>query len=112
MENSTQLLESSGETTLQENYTSEKNTHSSYFSTILSVSNSIKDHAFMVVLPIGIALNFLTILSFLKIKIHKTSTGLYMVCLAASEFLLLIGLAIYVPWPYWITKRTTTSCIL
>ncbi len=66
----------------------------------------------MSIIPVGIILNILTVVIFLKIKIYKTSTGLQMIFLAASEALLLVGFALTLSWPYRIKNFHVSLCII
>ncbi len=82
------------------------------FLKLLDISNSIRVYTSMSFIPIGMLLNFLTVIVFLKIKTHKTSTGLHLLCLAVSEFFLLLGLSVGMPWPLRIKHFHVSFCMI
>ncbi len=65
----------------------------------------------MIISPLGIILNLLTISIFVKLKTHKTSTGLHLVCLAFSEALLLLGFGMSRLWVQKISNLHVSYCI-
>ncbi len=110
MENSTQVMESSMEAGNHGNIVRESSP--SNYIKVLNISHDILEYTSMFVIPIGIFLNLLTVFTFLKIKYHKTSTGLNLLCLALSEFFLLVGFAISWRRPYHVTYTHSVHCII
>ncbi len=104
--------EPSAEKTMHESSTKEQNVQNSHFLKTLKISNDIREYSLMVILPVGIVLNFLTIVTFLKIKMHKTSTGLHLVFLAISEFLLLVAFTFYWGRLYKFNYTNSVHCFL
>ncbi len=109
MENSTEYL---GSGNISQLLSARKNNVKSYFFKQLQISSDIKEYSFMVIIPVGIVFNFITIPTFIKIKMYKTSTGLHLVCLALAEFLLLISCGLYWGRSYKFNYTKYIHCFL
>ncbi len=79
---------------------------------MFNISNSILGYSSQIVVPVGIVLNLLTVIILWKIRYHKTPIGLHLLCLAMSEFLLLVGFGISWHWPFKITYSHFALCII
>ncbi len=112
MDNSTQFTNLMKENSDQQNTARQRNDDFLQFLKLLNVANNVRNNIAMFLLPIGIVFNFISVATFLKIRIWKTSTGLHLVCLALSECLLLVGYAIPLPWPYRINNFHVSFCII
>ncbi len=112
MNNSTRWLDLPQEETFTDNGTRQLNEKTSQYVRLMNMSNNIMVYGGMVIIPIGIVLNLLTVITFLKIKIQKSTAGLHLLCLAISEFILLLASAVYWPWPYRIKYLPVTYCII
>ncbi len=88
------------------------NTHLASFFKMLAIANDFREYSFMVILPVGIVLNFLTIVTFVKVKMHKSSTGLHLTSLAISESLLLMAFAFYWGRSYRFNYTNSVHCII
>ncbi len=112
MENSTDLINLPMEISNQQNSIGDTPKRNLQFLKLLSISNNIRVYTAMSFIPIGLLLNLLTVVLFLKIKIHKTSTGLHLLCLAVSEFFLLLGFSMGLPWPLRIKHFHVSFCMI
>ena len=72
----------------------------------MGLSTKTKDYISMLVIPVGFVLNLLTVVTFLRIKLYESPTGLHLFSLAVSEFLMFFGFGMTVPWPF----RAKFSC--
>ncbi len=112
MENSTQFIDLIQDNSDQQNTTRENNYDIIQFLKLLNVANNVRVYISMFLLPIGIIMNLLSVVTFVKIRIWKTSTGLHLVCLALSECLLLVGYTVSLPWPHRIKTFHDSFCII
>ncbi len=104
-------MENSTETLHEERSDKEKSLRQ-HTNSLWDISNNIQGYSLMFMIPLGIVFNLLTVFTFLKIKYYKTSTGLNLLCLACSEFLLLVGFAMSSQWPYHINFTYSGFCIM
>ena len=59
---------------------------------VMATTNKIGLYSIMVLSPVGVLLNVLALIMFIKIKNYKTSTGLLLVCIAIGDICVLIGM--------------------
>ncbi len=76
------------------------------------LAKDIRAFSSMCIIPVGILLNILTIITFVKIKLHKSPSGLQFLCLALSESLLLLGFGMVLPWPYNVKYFHASFCMI
>ncbi len=112
MENATEITNIPAEFPHQQNSTGDTQQRNLQFLKLLDIANNIRIYTSMSIIPIGLLLNLLTVVLFLKIRIHKTATGLHLLCLAVSEFFLLLGLGMSVPWPLRIKHFHVSFCMI
>ncbi len=112
MENSTDITNIPAEISNQHNATGDTQQRILQFLKLLGISNSIRVYISMSFIPIGLFLNLSTVVVFLQIRIYKTSTGLHLLCLAVSEFFLLLGSSMSLPWPLRIKHFHVSFCMI
>ena len=70
----------------------------------LSITEQIELYGNLIVVPLGVVLNFLSFVIFYRIKTHKTATGLNLMCIALGDTLVIVGFFAY-------SSRHWTNCI-
>ena len=61
---------------------------------ITSKIHAIGLYSVLIISPVGVLLNVLALIVFIKIKNYKTSTGLLLVCIAIADICVLIGMVV------------------
>ena len=63
-------------------------------SQVMEITSKIGLYSVLIVSPIGVLLNILALIVFIKIKNYKTSTGILLICIAIADICVLIGMIV------------------